>query len=68
MLPGQVREIGADHLAPFAAGAGGHRHRLPGLTRANRLVTTFELAEDGAGGVGEVGFEGEALAVDLDGC
>src|SRR5665648_559063 len=36
------------------------------LTRANRLVTTFELAEDGAGGVGEVGFEGEALAVDLD--
>jgi len=30
MLPGQVREIGADHLAPFAAGAGGHRHRLPG--------------------------------------
>ena len=39
-----------------------------GLTRANRLVTTFEPAEDGAGGVGEVGFEGEALAVDLDGC
>ena len=40
----------------------------PALTRANRLVTTFEPAEDGAGGVGEVGFEGEALAVDLDGC
>ena len=37
------------------------------LTRANRLVTCFESLEDVAGGVGEVGIEGEALAVDLDG-
>jgi hypothetical protein len=37
------------------------------LTRANRLVTLFEPLEDVAGGVGEVGVEGEALAVDLDG-
>ena len=39
----------------------------PDLTRANRLVTCFEPLEDVAGGVGEVGVEGEALAVDLDG-
>jgi hypothetical protein len=38
-----------------------------GPTRANRLVTCFEPLEDVAGGVGEVGGEGEALAVDLDG-
>jgi hypothetical protein len=38
-----------------------------GLTRANLLVTCFEPLEDVAGGVGEVGGEGEALAVDLDG-
>ena len=38
-----------------------------GLTRANRLVTFFEPVEDGAGGVGEVGVEREALAVDVDG-
>lgn len=37
------------------------------LTRANRLVTCFEPLEDVAGCVGEVGVEGEALAVDLDG-
>jgi len=37
------------------------------LTRANRLVTCFEPREDVAGGVGEVGVEGEALAVDLNG-
>jgi hypothetical protein len=37
------------------------------LTRANRLVTCFEPLEDVAGGVGEVGVEGEALTVDLDG-
>ena len=39
----------------------------PDLTRAIRLVTCFEPLEDVAGGVGEVGVEGEALAVDLDG-
>jgi hypothetical protein len=39
----------------------------PGLTRANRSVTCFEPLEDVAGGVGEVGVQGEALAVDLDG-
>jgi 2-methylisocitrate lyase-like PEP mutase family enzyme len=39
----------------------------PDLTRANRLVTWFEPAEEVAGGVGEVGVEGESLAVDLDG-
>lgn len=38
-----------------------------GMTRAIRLVTRFEPREHGAGGVGEVGVEGEALAVDLDG-
>ena len=37
------------------------------LTRANRLVTFFEPVEDGAGGLGEVGVEREALAVDVDG-
>jgi len=36
-------------------------------TRANRLVTFVEPVEDGAGCVGEVGVEGEALAVDVDG-
>ena len=40
---------------------------MPDLTRANRLVTCFEPREDVAGGVGEVGVEGEALAVDLNG-
>jgi hypothetical protein len=30
-------------------------------------VTCFEPLEDVAGGLGEVGVEGEALAVDLDG-
>ena len=39
----------------------------PDLTRANRLVTCFEPLEDVAGGAGEFGVEGEALAVDLDG-
>lgn len=38
MLPGQVREIGADHLAPFAAGAGGHRHRLPGGEQGRAIL------------------------------
>ena len=33
----------------------------PVLTRANRLVTCFEAVEDGAGGVGEVGVEGNTL-------
>ena len=37
------------------------------LTRANRLVTCFEPLGDVAGGVGEFGVEGEALAVDLNG-
>ena len=37
------------------------------LTRANRLVTCFEPLEDVAGGVGEFGVKGEALAVDLNG-
>jgi alkylation response protein AidB-like acyl-CoA dehydrogenase len=39
----------------------------PDLTRANRLVTCCEALEDVAGGVGEVGVDGEALAVDVDG-
>jgi hypothetical protein len=38
-----------------------------GLTRATHLVTCFEPLEDVAGGVGEVGVEGEVLAVDLNG-
>ena len=62
---------------------GCHRRRIPdrvvfehvigslvhgsGLTRANRLVTCFESLEDVAGGVGKVGVDGEALAVDVDG-
>jgi hypothetical protein len=37
------------------------------LTRANRLVTCFEPLENVAGGVGEIGVEGEVLAVDLNG-
>src|SRR5579859_5036351 len=44
-----------------------HARAVSGLTRANRLVTCFEPLEDVASGVGEVGVEGEALAVDLDG-
>jgi hypothetical protein len=61
---------GAEDPGPALRRSSGHgpgRRLVPDLTRANRLVTCFESLEDVAGGVGEVGVEGEALAVDLDG-
>jgi hypothetical protein len=41
--------------------------REPGLSRATRLVTLSQPVEDGACWSGELGVQGHALAVDLDG-
>jgi hypothetical protein len=68
---GQQPGVVVDDVEDLGVAAAGERPvgdvGLPDLTRANRLVTRFEPLEDVAGGVGEVGVEGEALTVDLDG-
>ena len=67
--PGRLPRLAADGAGRDGTGGllGVAIGSVSDLTRANRLVTCFEPLEDVAGGVGEVGGEGEALAVDLDG-
>ena len=40
----------------------------PNLSRATCLVTLFEAVDDGGDRWRELGVEGDALAVDVDGC